>query len=347
MDVMEKGVVLFSSGNHNTAVAYPATLPNVVAVGATNMFDERKSPETAYHDECWYGDCHGGSNFGAEIDVVAPGVFVYTTDISGSAGYSYGDYKSNFNGTSSACPQVAGVAALVLSLNPNFTQTQVREILETTTDKIGNYNYNVNLFNYGFTQTWNNEVGYGRVNAYSAVQKALNYDNSQSHYISGPTQITPGTGGFYSMTPYTYATNYVWTIPTGCTYSYCWDIVQGQGTNSVLIHGGNTGVQDITCKVYNGSTLIGNQYITVNVQNPYNGGGNNGGDPCGNLGYQANLILPPIDCDDDGYGGMNVDNNLYFKKVYVWTNCFNRRRKRTNKYFTFNYWNLYYKSRIK
>ena len=79
-------LVLFSSGNHNTDVAYPANLPNVVAVGATNMFDERKSPATAYHDECWYNDCHGGSNFGAEIDVVAPGVFVYTTDISGSAG---------------------------------------------------------------------------------------------------------------------------------------------------------------------------------------------------------------------------------------------------------------------
>jgi len=135
------------------------------------MFDERKSPATAYHDECWYNDCHGGSNFGAEIDVVAPGVFVYTTDISGSAGYSTVDYKSNFNGTSSACPQVAGVAALVLSLNPNFTQTQVREILESSTNKIVSYNYS-NSPNHP-NGSWNNEVGYGRVNAYKAVEKTI------------------------------------------------------------------------------------------------------------------------------------------------------------------------------
>lgn len=309
-------LVLFSSGNHNTDVAYPATLSNVVAVGATNMFDERKSPATAYHDECWYNDCHGGSNFGAEIDVVAPGVFVYTTDISGSAGYSSGDYKSNFNGTSSACPQVAGIAALVLSLNPNFTQTQVREILETTTDKIGGYTYNVAFQNYGAYETWNNEVGYGRVNAFSAVQKALNYDSTQSHYISGPTQITPGTGGFYSMTPYVYATNYVWTIPTGCTYGYCWEIVQGQGTSSPLIHGGSTGVFDITCKIYNGSTLIGNQYITVNVQNPYNGGG--GGNPCEPY-FAGNVIYPPIEDDcNENFGVNNTSENIYFKKIVIY-----------------------------
>ena len=213
-------------------------MSNVVAVGATNMFDERKSPETAYHDECWYNDCSGGSNFGAEIDVVAPGVFVYTTDISGSAGYSSGDYKSNFNGTSSACPQVAGVAALILSLNPNFTQTQVREIIETTTDKIGGYTYTAAFQNYGASETWNNEVGYGRVNAFSAVQKALNYDNTQSHYITGKTQLTPGWREFYSISnPYVYATNYVWTIPSRTKYQewlgnsfYYWTAIITFGT---------------------------------------------------------------------------------------------------------------------
>lgn len=323
-------IVLFSTGNYNTNVSYPATLNNVIAVGASSMCDERKrstsdasllvnSPTqpdangTSCDGEWWWG-----SNFGNELDIVAPGVEIFATDISGADGNNTGDYWSNFNGTSSACPNAAGVAALVLSVNPNFTQTQVREILETTTDKIGNTPYNVTFQNYGATETWNNQVGYGRLNAFSAVQKAINYDNYNSHYITGPTQITPGSGGFYKISnPFAYATNYVWSIPTGCTYQYCWNIVQGQGTSAALINGGSTGVYDITCKVYNGSTQIGNYYITVNVQNPYNGGG--GGNPCGGLNMTPNVIYPPIDDDcNESFGVNNSSESIYFKKVIVY-----------------------------
>jgi subtilisin family serine protease len=306
-------IVLFASGNFNTNVSYPANLNNVIAVGASSMCDERKSP-TSCDSEFWWG-----SNFGNEIDIVAPGVEIFTTDISGVNGYKTGDYTSNFNGTSSACPNAAGVAALVLSVNPNFTQTQVREILETTTDKIGNTPYNVTFQNYGATETWNNQVGYGRLNAFSAVQKAINYDNYNSHYITGRTQITPGTGGFYKIkNPFVYATNYVWSIPSGCTNNYCWNIVQGQGTSAALINGGSTGIYDITCKVYNGSTQIGNYYITVNVQNPYNGGGGNG-DPCdGEIVVEPMVIYPPEPCDNVN---MNVNSSVervYFRKVVVY-----------------------------
>ncbi len=324
-------IVLFSSGNYNTNLSYPATLNSVIAVGASSMCDERKrstsnasqlsgslvQPDpngTSCDGEFWWG-----SNFGNEIDIVAPGVQIYTTDISGSAGYSTGDYKSNFNGTSSACPNAAGVAALILSVNPNFTQTQVREILETTTDKIGNTPYNVTFRNYDATQTWNNQVGYGRLNALSAVQKAINYDSTQSHYLTGPTQITPGTGGSYKISnPYTYATNYVWSIPTGCTYQYCWEIVQGQGTSTALIHGGSTGVHSITCKVYNGTTLIGNHSITVNVQNPYNGGGGSDDDPCsGDIVVMPTVIYPPEPCDNENMNANSTYERIYFEKVVI------------------------------
>lgn len=306
-------IVLFSSGNDNggngNEVSFPGYVNNAIAVGASSMCDERVSL-TSCDGENW------GSNYGSALDVVAPGVKIYTTDISGANGYTNGDYRTDFRGTSAACPNAAGVAALVLSVNPNFTQTQVREILETTTDKIGSTPYNVTFQNYGATQTWNNEVGYGRLNANSAVQKALNYDNYNSHYITGPTQITPGTGGMYKVSnPYVYATHYVWSIPSGCYNGYCWEIVQGQGTHNTLIHGGSLGVQDITCKIYNGSTLIGQQRITVNVQNPYNGGGS--GDPCGGLQTGPNVIYPPIPCDDNGPNSVNQNN--FFKKVYIYS----------------------------
>ena len=45
------------------------------------------------------------------------------------------DYTSNFNGTSSAAPTVAGVVALMLEANPNLTWRDVKHILATTADK--------------------------------------------------------------------------------------------------------------------------------------------------------------------------------------------------------------------
>ncbi len=170
-------VVLFALGNFNTSVSYPATLNNVIAVGASSMCDERKTP-SSYDGENWWG-----SNYGAEIDVVAPGVKIYTTDISGSAGYNSGDYKSDFNGTSSACPNAAGVAALVLSVNPNFTQSKVKEILESSTDKPSGYSYSNHTHG-----SWNEEVGYGSVNAYKALKAAI--------YISGSSTVCTSNSTF-------------------------------------------------------------------------------------------------------------------------------------------------------
>ncbi|MDA8592129.1 S8 family serine peptidase, partial [Flavobacteriaceae bacterium] len=163
-------VVLFSSGNNNGSVNFPSKLKNVISVGASSMCDERKTP-TSCDGESWWG-----SNFGENLDVVAPGVQIYTTDISGSSGYASGDYVSNFNGTSSACPNAAGVIALILSINPELTGTLAREVLEKTVDKIEGYSYNNNPNQP--SGTWNNQVGYGRVNAFSAVQLAQNYNGA-------------------------------------------------------------------------------------------------------------------------------------------------------------------------
>jgi subtilisin family serine protease len=94
----------------------------------------------------------------------------YTTDIAGAAGYNVGgsslnpDYIDNFNGTSSATPIVAGIAALILSVNPNLREAQVRRILKQTADKVGQVLY---------TNGRNDRMGSGRVNALRAVQAAV------------------------------------------------------------------------------------------------------------------------------------------------------------------------------
>ncbi|MCB2205216.1 S8 family serine peptidase [bacterium] len=157
--------VLFSAGNGNGSVKYPANYNQTIAVAAMSMCDERKSPSSCDGEYWW------GSDYGTNVDVAAPGVKIYSTDISGSAGYSSGDYYPTFNGTSSACPNAAAVMALIYSVNSSLTHQQARDILEQTTEKVGGYTYNSNVTGQP-NGTWSNELGYGRVNAYNAVKQA-------------------------------------------------------------------------------------------------------------------------------------------------------------------------------
>ena len=158
-------VVVFAAGNDNTGtVSYPASaIDDIIAVGAMSPDGKRKNPSTI-DGETW------GSNYGAALDIVAPGVKIPTTDRTGSAGYNTsGDYYLTFNGTSSACPHVAAVAALVISVVPTLTQQQVVEAILTSTYKLPSYSFPT-IKTYG---TWNQEVGYGLLNAKAAIQKAV------------------------------------------------------------------------------------------------------------------------------------------------------------------------------
>jgi subtilisin family serine protease len=55
------------------------------------------------------------SNSAPFLTLLAPANMAYTTDISGTGGYASGNYRSNFGGTSAACPYAAGAAACVQS----------------------------------------------------------------------------------------------------------------------------------------------------------------------------------------------------------------------------------------
>ncbi len=59
---------------------------------------------------------------------------------------------------------VSATVALMFSVNPYLTNTDVRDILHATADKVGSYNYN---------NGWNKYLGYGRLNTYKAVCMAL------------------------------------------------------------------------------------------------------------------------------------------------------------------------------
>jgi thermitase len=150
-------VIVGSAGNENVStVSYPANLASVIAVGASNMCDQRKTPTS--------NACNGfetwGSNYGSALDVSAPGVWLTTTDISGVNGYSSGNYDELFNGTSGAAPIVSGVVGLILSANPALSANEVQTILQNTADDVNGGG-------------WDSQMGYGRVNANRAVLAAL------------------------------------------------------------------------------------------------------------------------------------------------------------------------------
>lgn len=147
-----QGVVLVaSSGNNNPNVKYPANHPNVIAVGSGTIQSGRSS----------------FSNYGNEIEIVAPGLYNYSTTVTSSGAYSYeGDI-----GTSFSAPIVSGVVALLFSIDPNLTPGGIRDILHKTASKCSSYSYNSN--------GWCDQIGYGVINARAALSLA-------SLSISGP-----------------------------------------------------------------------------------------------------------------------------------------------------------------
>jgi subtilisin family serine protease len=155
-------VVLFAAGNDSGPLKwYPQKYPEVIAVGATDHNDVRWSY----------------SSYGPELGLVAPSgcdgtwcgkmLTFWSTDQTGEGGYSnYNsdpdvlDYAEYFGGTSASCPIAAGVAALILSVEPNLTGDEVRHFLERSAKDLG-------------APGRDDYYGWGRVDARAALDMVL------------------------------------------------------------------------------------------------------------------------------------------------------------------------------
>ena len=139
--VADQGIVLIAAAGNNdtTDLFFPAADPDVMAVAASNRDDDKAS----------------FSNFGNYVEVSAPGRDIFSM-------YAADDHAYGFNsGTSMACPMVAGLAGLILSVDSALSAERVREIIRTTSDPMQLSD-----------TTWENLVGAGRINARRAVEEA-------------------------------------------------------------------------------------------------------------------------------------------------------------------------------
>jgi len=129
------GITVAAAGNSGTLDPSPDQ-PDVVSVAATNANDGRPS---------W-------ASYGPYVDLAAPGASLKTTKSGGGT--------VTISGTSFSSPLVAGIAALVWSVDPTLTPAQVEGLLETTAIDLG-------------AAGRDDQYGAGRVDAAAAVAAAL------------------------------------------------------------------------------------------------------------------------------------------------------------------------------
>jgi subtilisin family serine protease/N-acetylneuraminic acid mutarotase len=129
-------VVVAGAGNDGLSTPfYPAAYPNVLAVAATTVSDTLAA----------------SSNRGAWISVAAPGVDITTTYLGGGYGAA--------SGTSMAAPLASGLAGLIRSRWPAWTEAMVRSQIRQTAG-------NIDTLNPGYE----GQMGQGRINAAAAMQ---------------------------------------------------------------------------------------------------------------------------------------------------------------------------------
>ncbi len=145
----DNGVLVVAAGGNNGwcsgKVTWPAHFANCMAVSGTNNQDVLALYTNTSH--------HWSSNYGPEIDVCAPGDYIWSTSWLSTTSYRA------MSGTSMSTPVVTGLAALAKSFVPSLTHDDLRTLLTETADDLGPVGRD-------------DEYGHGRINAHQALLNA-------------------------------------------------------------------------------------------------------------------------------------------------------------------------------
>ncbi len=157
-------VVACMMNENNSVKYYPAAYDGTIAIGSTNPDDTRS--------DAFPWNNSKGSNYGDHIDLSAPGNYIY-----GLSSSSNSNYNTYWSGTSQATPHVVGVVGLLLSLNPDLSPDEIRNILrESADDEVGRSNEDL--------PGWDKYHGAGRLNALSAVSSVIGSNTKEASLLN-------------------------------------------------------------------------------------------------------------------------------------------------------------------
>lgn len=225
----DKGMVIVAAAGNNSADALdfsPANNDNVITVGATDSTDALAS----------------FSNYGQKVDVVAPGVDILSAKSSMnnvcSASSYVGTAYCRLSGTSMATPHVAGLAALLLSRNPNLTNEEIRQLIRGHAYDLG-------------TVGKDQSFGYGLINVSASVSAATT--DVLAPYITAPASRTVVGGN---------AVQVQGTIPGPSFASYTVEIGAGRNPSSwTTLASSTTQVINGTLATFDSTTFNDGAYI--------------------------------------------------------------------------------------
>lgn len=288
------GLTVVAAGNDGANPGY-ADSPYIISVSATNSSDSRTS---------W-------SNYGAYVDVAAPGDGIWTTLNGGGYGTVWG--------TSFSSPTTAGVVALMMAANPGLSPADLESALKSSADDLG-------------AAGRDDYYGYGRINAGRAVQAAMTArtTDTQAPTVAMTAPVSSAKVKGLVTVGITASDNvgvdrvdlYVngakLASDSTAPFGFSWDTTPLADGNVTLVAyafdaAGNQGLSSaVSVTVDNVPDPVDATPPTVNISNPVNGAKVSGVNVTINVNASDNVAVTKTTCAVDGQV-LSISSNASLK----------------------------------